>query len=57
MKHNLIMLAIWIGLGFLTYYLMGKHEAPDWAKDFFVFVALSFGLVFINQFINSIDKD
>jgi hypothetical protein len=33
---------------------MGKHEAPDWAKDLFVFVALSFGLVFINSSITLI---
>ena len=57
MKHNLIMLAIWIGLGFLTFHLLDKHDAPEWAKDIFVFIALSFGLVFIQQFIHEITKD
>ena len=51
------MLAIWIGLGFLTFHLLDKHDAPEWAKDIFVFIALSFGLVFIQQFIHEITKD
>jgi hypothetical protein len=57
MKHNLFMLAVWVSFGFLTHHLMGKHDAPDWANDIFVFIAFSFGLLFIQQFISDVMKE
>jgi hypothetical protein len=57
MKQNLITLAIWAGFGFLTFHLLDEHDAPEWAKDIFVFIAFSFGLAFIQQLINQVMKE
>ena len=57
MKHNIGMLVIWIVLSVLYYASMAKEGAPEWVKDFFIFNALGFFLVFLNQFIAEMNND
>lgn len=56
-KHNIAMLLIWIALSIGFYFLIEKEGAPEWAKDFFVFNAVGFFLIFINQAIADTKND
>ncbi len=56
-KYNISILLIWIVFSVICYFAIQKHGAPDWAKLLFIFNAVGFFLIFINQAITDTKND
>ena len=52
MKYKLFLTLAWAVLIFLYYFVMEKHNAPEWALDLEAFLGAGILLVLLNQTIN-----
>ncbi len=56
-KYNISILLIWIIFSVICYFAIQKYGAPDWAKLLFIFNAVGFFLIFINQALSDLKSD
>lgn len=53
MKHFFVLMGLWIVLAILFFFVISTQNAPGWVVDLYIFNALSFFLIYLNQFIMS----
>ncbi len=51
------MLLIWIVISVIFYFAIQKYSAPEWVKLLFIFNAVGFFLIFINQALSDLRND
>ena len=56
-NYNISMLLIWIVISVIFYFAIQKYDAPEWAKLLFIFNAVGFFLIFINQALSDLRND